>query len=58
MPANMSTNHFFLPRVVFFGAPGGSHLANLSKVARIEAISVFVNLEFLPVPTLRLTQSP
>ena len=44
----MSRNHFFLPGVVTFGALVGSHLANLSKVACIEAISVFVNLEFLP----------
>ena len=58
MPANTSTNHFFLPGVVTFGAPVGSHFANLSKVAHIEAISVFVNLEFLPVPTLHLTRSP
>ena len=58
MPANMSVNCFFLPGVVTFGVLVGSHLANLSKVAYIEAISVFVNLEFLPPPTLRLTRSP
>ena len=58
MPANTSTNRFFLPGVVFFGAPVGSHFANLSKVAHIEAISVFVNPEFLPLSAFRLTQSP
>ena len=58
MPANMCMNHFSLSGVVVFGVLGGSHLANLSKVARIEAILVFVILKFLPPPTLRLTQSP
>ena len=58
MPANTSTNGFFLPRVVFFGTPGGSHLASLSKVARIEVISVFVNLELLRALTFHLTRSP
>ena len=48
MPANMSRNSFFLPGVVTYGALVGSHLANLSKVAQIEAISVFVNLKFTP----------
>ena len=55
MPASMSINRFFLPEVVFFGAPVGSHLANLSRVARIEAISVSANLDFLPLSTYRLT---
>ena len=58
MPANMSTNRLFLPRVVFFGTPGGSHLASLSKVARIEDILVFVNLELLRALTFRFTRSP
>ena len=54
MPASMSINRFFLPEVVFFGAPVGSYLANLSRVARIEAISVSANLDFLPLFTYRL----
>ena len=58
MPANTSTNCLFLPRVVFFGAPVGSHLANLFKFAHIEAILVFVNLEPLRTLTFHLTQSP
>ena len=58
MPANTSTNCFFLPGMVFFRAPVGSHLANLSRVACIDTISVFVNPEFLPPSTFRLTQSP
>ena len=58
MPASMSINHFFLPEVVFFGAPVGSHLANLSRVARIETISVSANLDFLPLSTYHLTRSP
>ena len=58
MPANMLMNRFSLSGVVMFGALVSSHLANLSKVARIEATSVFVILKFLPPPTLRLTRSP
>ena len=58
MPASMSINRFFLPEVVFFRAPGGSHLANLPRVAQIETISVSASLDFLPLSTYRLTRSP